>query len=565
MFFLGYLNFCYSQSLTQINPQFAEGVPIAKVTILLKKDSLTIPTTEQEINNFYTAFGIRPGALFSKQIVEMSAKRIAQEPNIAKVDYFVYNSEFNGPIELVFEVYFKNESSIASEKKGMISSGKLNDFPVLLETKKSKLTLLMNGATGLFNENNAFFSQGKLFTQGNPIATNPAENGTRFWGEAYLEPGVAGITKIGKKQTYIYGSVSALISGRNTSDIYSQGSTVFIDFERMYAGVLFAGLTKKKDLNIDISAGRNFFQLNEAFLISRISGSANAGDRGSVYLSSRTAFQKTVLLSIHKNKFRFNGFFLEPEELFKDKQTNTSYLGGSFNFNNNKTIDAGITYLTIAGGKSNYTTPNGAIPKKGMYIINPKLYLTNIAQTGLFFKTEYAYQSHHSEDMQSKGWYAGLGYKTKWVGNPSFYYRYAYLQGDDVNSDTYERFDPILTGGLGNWVQGINFRKIIGSGNLISHRFELKGNFSKKWDLSLDYFLLKADQLNNLGGLAPISNLNAKNFGHEFTLNTRYFINNHLMLFGLYSIANPGQAIQKSFTNKVSNWESFQLALFIFY
>lgn len=565
LFFFGFINCCISQSLTQISPQFAEGVPITKVTIILKKDSLTIPTTDIENNKFYTAFGIRPGASFSRQIIEMSVKRIEQEPNIALVKYFVFNSEFNGPVELVFEVYFKNENITNTQGKGIIKSGNVNDFPVLIETKKSKLTFLLNGAAGLFNENNAFFGQGELFTQGNPIATNPAGYGTRFWGESFIEPGIAGITKVGNKQTYVYGAISALISGRNTSDIYSQGATVFLDFERLYAGILWAGLSKKKDLNIDFSVGRNFFQLNEAFLISRISGSANAGDRGSVYLSSRTAFQKTALLSVHKNKFRFNGFFLEPEELFKNKQSNTSYLGGSLNFNNNKTIDAGITYLTVIGGKSNYATPNGAIPKKGMYIVNPKLYVTNIAQTGLFLKTEYAYQAHHSKNMQSKAWYAGLGYKTKWTGNPSFYYRYAFLQGDNTNTDSYERFDPILTGGLGNWVQGINFRKIIGSGNMISHRFEVKGNFSKKWDVSLDYFLLKADQLNNLGGLGPIANLKAKNFGQEFTLNTRYFINSHFMLFGLYSNANPGKAIQKSFTNKVSNWESFQLSLFLFY
>ena len=565
LFFLTYLSHSFSQSLTQINPQLAEGIPIAKVTILLKKGNQLIPTTEAETNAFYTAFGIRPGALFNKQVVEMSMKRIEQEPTIAKVSYAAFNSEFNGPVDLVFEVNFKDETYTTPTEKGMIANRTFSDFPVLIETSTSKLTLLLNGATGLFNETNAFFGQGELFTQGNPIATNPAGKGTRFWGEAFIEPGIAGITKIGKKQNYVYGSVSALISGRNTSDIYSEGSTVFVDFERLYAGILFTGLTKSKDLNIDFSIGRNFFQLNEGFLISRISGSANAGDRGSVYLSSRTAFQKTALLSIHKNQFRLNGFFLEPEELFKDKQSNTNYSGGSFTFNNNKTIDAGLTYLTVTGGKSNYSIPNGVIPKKGMYIINPKVYLSNIAQTGLFIKTEYAYQAHHTEDMQSKAWYAGIGYKSKWKGNPSLYYRYAYMEGDDLNSSSYNRFDPILTGGLGNWVQGINFRKVIGNGNIVTHRLEVKGNFSKKWDLSLDYFILRADQLNNQGGLGPISNLKDKSFGQELTLNTRYFINNHFMLFGLYSFANPGKAIQNSFDEKVYNWNSFQLALFMFF
>ncbi len=73
----------------------------------------------------------------------------------------------------------------------------------------------------------------------------------------------------------------------------------------------------------------------------------------------------------------------------------------------------GISYISTTGGKSQYGTPDGAVAKKGMYVINPKLWLTHIAGTGLFFKSEYAYQSHTSEDMQSYAWYTGLGYSMK--------------------------------------------------------------------------------------------------------------------------------------------------------
>lgn len=554
----------YGQSLTQINPQLAEGVPISKVSILLIKNKAIIPTTDTELTNFYNAFGIRPGTTFQKQVVEMSIKRIEEEPEIASVNYSVFNAAFNGPVEIVFEINYISETSQKITQKGMLNTKSIKDFPVLSETANSKLTFILNGATGFFNEENAFFGQGVQFTQGNPVATNPAGKGTRFWGEAFLEPGIAGITRIGKKQNYIYGAVSVLTSGRNTSDIYSQGSTVFLDFERLYAGVLFTGLSKKKDLIIDFSVGRNFFQLNEAFLISRISGSANAGDRGSVYFSSRTAFQKTALLSINKKNFSFKGFFLEPEELFKNKQTNLNYTGASFNYNNNKNIDAGVSYIATTGGKGTYATPEGSFSKKGMYVVNPKLFLSNIAKTGLFFKSEFAYQSHSSQNMKSNAWYAGIGYNTKWSGTPSIYYRYAFMSGDNPNSGSYGRFDPLLTGGLGNWVQGINFRKVIGNGNIVTHRLELKGNLSKKCDLSIDGFLIRANTFNNIGGLAPISQLKNKVLGHEITLNSRYFINKNLMLFLLYSHANPGKGIQQAFSTPTYNWDSYQIALFLF-
>jgi hypothetical protein len=390
--------------------------------------------------------------------------------------------------------------------------------------------------------------------------------GVRFWGEANIEPGMSVISQVGSSNTYLYGAGSVLISGRNSTDIYTEGSTVYAAFERLYAGILFANLGKNKQTNIDISAGRQFFQLNDGFLIAKFSGSANAGERGSVYLNSRTAFQKTAMIKYHSKNWFGQAFFLEPQELFKEKQSNTNYTGASLMFNNNKSIDVGISYIQLTGGTSSYGTPYGSIAKKGMYIVNPKLWLQDIGSTGIFFKSEYAFQSHHKEDMRSNAWYLGLGIKkNKWKYSPSLYYRYAFMKGDDSLSRRYERFDPMLTGGLGNWVQGIDFRKIIGSGNIISHRVEAKANFSKSFEMSVDYFLLRANTLSNIGALSPIAKLNDDTYGYEVTVTTRYHLNSHFMLLGIFSYANPGDAISKAFSTPVYPWTSIQGALFMFF
>ncbi|HSO84968.1 MAG TPA: hypothetical protein VLQ91_00345 [Draconibacterium sp.] len=560
--------FLYSQELVQINPSQAEGFPISNVSIVLVINEQEQAANESETNDFYKAFGIKPNAAFNQSVMDMAVKRILEEPNVTSAVYSVYNTNINSPVEIKLVINLTDEhkgEKVPKEKKGMASSKSLDDFPVLFETSRSKVQFIFNGAIGTYNESNAFFSKGSEFTQGNPVATEPAGKGVTYWGEAYIEPGLAGITQFGKGRNYVYGAFSVLVSGRNTTDIYSEGSALFTDIERLYGGFLFTGLGPDKDLNIDLSAGRNFFQLNDGFLIAKFSGSANAGERGSVYLNSRTAFEKTALLTIHKNRFNFKGFFLEPEELFPDKQSNTRYLGGSLNYNNNKNIDIGLSYIDVIGGTTIYTASSELIPKKGMYIINPRIWLTNLGNTGIFVKSEYAYQSHTSGDMSADAWYIGAGIATKWKGNPTFYYRYASMEGDDENSATYERFDPILTGGLGNWVQGINFRKVIGNGNIVSHRIEIKGKLSEKWDLTFDYFSLRADELNNKGGLAPISNLNAKDFGQEYTLNTRYFIGKHFMLMGLLSYAQPGDAIKKAFDDSIYSWTSVQCSLFMFF
>jgi hypothetical protein len=65
-------------------------------------------------------------------------------------------------------------------------------------------------------------------------------------------------------------------------------------------------------------------------------------------------------------------------------------------------------------------------------------------------------------------WYVGGGIQRNDIKfKPSLYYRYAFMQGDDPTTSTYERYDPLLSSGLGNWVQGINFRKVVGNGNLL--------------------------------------------------------------------------------------------------
>ncbi|MGB4770301.1 MAG: hypothetical protein WBP58_02525 [Chitinophagaceae bacterium] len=551
-----------------VQPSFAEGLPIRQIIILLVKDQQQIIADSLETDAFQSAFQLRPGSVFRQSFAEQAIEVINRQPEIESAEYTLYNASYGDPLIMVVRVTFlkPGEQKKIDGKSGVLVSKSKRDFPVLFQSERAQLSIIANGGIGLYNENNAFFSKGAEFTKGNPVATKPAGKGVTFWGEAYLEPGLSAITELGKSKIYAYGAASVLISGRNTTDIYSEGSAVFAAFERLYAGILFTRIGKKKDINIDISGGRQFFQLNDGFLIAKFSGSANAGERGSVYLNSRTAFQKTFVARSQIKNWHVQAFFIEPQELFKDKQSNTQYTGGSAMYNNNKWLDAGLSYITVTGGTAQYSIPSGTIAKKGMYIINPKLWISDIAGTGIFLKSEWAYQAHTKDDMRSQAWYLGAGIqKKKWTYQPTFYYRFAFMQGDDSSTTRYERFDPILTGGLGNWVQGINFRKIVGNGNIISHRVEAKANFSRQLEVSADYFLLQANTLQNQGGLAPIAKLADKVYGHEITITGRYFISSHFLFLTVLSYASPGKAIQQSFPDPVYPWTSIQGAIFMFF
>lgn len=548
--------------------QRAEGSQIQSILLEITDGATVRLADSLEQERFTRAFGIRNGSVFRQSIVDEALKVILAQPVVSTAFYDVYSTEVQGPLIIVVHITLLQPGQLKEidGRKGIAVSGQARDFPVIVETDHSKLMFILNGGSGIFNEVNGFFSQGPAFTAGNPVATNPAQAGVRFWGEAYVEPGISGIIKLGSLPIYAYAAISVLVSGRNSSDVYSDGPTIFSDIERAYVGVLAAKLGPDQDINIDLSVGRQFYELNNGLLIAKFSGSANAGDRGSVYLNSRTAFERSIIAKVHKGNWVISGFMLEPQELFPDRQTDTRYVGGTLGFNDNSHFDVNVTYLTINDGTGTYSTPTGRIGKDGLYAINPKVWLKEIFGTGLFLRGEYVYQTHREQDMIASGWYASAGYRmSNWAMQPTLTYRYAWMSGDDPTTPTYERFDAMLTGGLGNWVQGINARKVMGNGNFITHRIEIKANLNAACEVSVDYFHLLASSLSNNGSLAPITTLSSTEYGYEVTGTIRYFLSNHFMLLGILSYNDPGPAITEAFESSVLPWTSYQCAVFMFF
>jgi len=553
----------FGQSLVEIPPVQAEGLPIQLIEVYIIEDGVTRILKEGEYEDFLTYFNLKNIGVFHPLDFKQTKKLILAREEVIDATYKTFNDAFYGPLTIRWHLTVGAPED-GKKTKGLIPTGKWTDLPLLYEDDRSELTFILNGGLGAFLDNNGFFGEGAAFTQGNPIADQPADFGATYWPEAYIEPGIGGISALGNTDIYIYGALSAMFTTRIGNDVFSNGSTVFGDFERAYAGVLLPRLGKNDNGKLDISVGRNFFQLNDGFLFSKFAGSANAGDRGSVYLNGRTAFQKTVLATYTSNKWTMRGFFVEPQELFRDAQTNTNYTGGTVGYNDSKNFDLNLTVLQRTNGLGQYSLPNGeSISKKGLWVINPKIWVNNILNEGLFVKSEFAYET--KSGMRAHAWYATAGIQRNDIKfKPSLFYRYAFMQGDDPTTSTYERYDPLLSSGLGDWVQGINFRKVVGNGNIISHRVNLRGSLSEKWQLALDAFFLRADQLNNLGGLAPISNLTARDFGQEYTLNLRYFINRHFLFQTVVSHAVPQNAIKNNLPNSKS-WQTFQFSLFMFY
>lgn len=553
---------------TRAYPADCNGLPIKTVQITMSRNGRTELADSLTLQGFYNAFNLHPGSTFSQAVADIAMLRIKDNAHVATADYALYSASPGTPVTMVVSIDLlgPDQHKDVNGREGMAVTRSARDFPLIYQDSRSQLSLILNGGVGLFDDVDGFFGQGVALNQGNPIATDPEGTGSRFWGEAFIEPGIAGIIRLGHPDIYAYGAVSAIISGRNASDAFSHGGHAYIDFEKLYAGVLFSGIGPEHNQTINLSAGRQEFQLNDGFLISRFSGSANAGPRASTYLNSRRAMHMTAVAKWSSPRFTAEAFYIQPQELTRHAHARVRYAGAYAGYNSAH-FSPGLAFVGRIHGEGDYYLPDGSmLSHKGLLAINPKLYITDIADTGLFFKTEYVHEWHTGGGMAANAWYAGLGADLRRMAwTPRVYYRYAFMQGDNPDTKVYTRYDPVLSGGLAEWVQGMNMCKVVGTGNIITHRVEVQVYPSSKVNLELDYYHLRADRLNNVGGAAVLSHLKSKHLGDEVTLQCNWNINSHFMVLGLVSFAFPGAGIRDALPHPVRAWQTYQLNLFMFF
>lgn len=442
----------------------------------------------------------------------------------------------------------------------MAVSGNLADFPTLYQSDRALVKLILNGGVGGFSDTNPWFGNADNFVRGPYQPT-----GTTTWAEAYLEPGVAGITQVGDRPFYLYGAGTYTLSTTVQPDIFRPDSRFFGAVEQLYGGLLMAKPGSPVGLNL--SAGRQKFQLNQGFLFSQFAGSANALERGASFSNPRTAYEQTVLANLRWGDLRLQGFFLQPDEL-PVADSETQYLGTSLSFNNNQNLEAALTYLAVPQSNRAYPLPDGRdFSRQGLQVINPRLRISSLLGVpDLWAEGEYAYQFSTQQSMAAQGGYVWVGYTAAEVSwRPTLSYRFAGFSGDNPDTATYERFDPLQASGLTDWLQGVNLGKVYNNSNGFSHRVSLKLHPSRQLQLSLDYYYRFADQLNNLGGNPALSRLESTDIGHELLLIGRYTLAQNFLLQAVGAVGFPGQAIRQAVGGSADPWVTLQLSLFMFF
>jgi len=554
----------------EVPPNLAEGLAIGLVYVHFEKstgDQVRDERLRQGVLHEALQADVAGGASFNTLVADMAVKRIAKVPSIERARYAVYQTDNSADrIAVVFFIEAVSQEAAEPKKpKGMLPSGTFREWPLIYENDSSRLTFILNGGFGAYTDTDPFFGWGKLFNERNPIADKPAGRGTTAVAESYLEPGIGGITRLGDTPFYPYGAFTYMGTWSSGSDVYSGGSRTYGDVEKAYAGVIYD--LPGKDNVLNISYGRQEYQLRDGFLISKIPGSTDAGHRGALNLGPRNTYKRAGFARLRLGSFAFEGFLVQPEEL-RDVRTDTRILGANVQYNFPSGLEPAFAFIYVPKSEKTYIAAGGRrLLREGLRTFNPALTLKRLfGVEGLWLKAEYAYQDNEDFDMEAHAYYGWAGYRAARVSwGPTVSYRYSFFSGDNPRTRTFERFDPLTSGTQNFFLPGLISSKVVQNANLRTHRVTFSVYPRQTLELMLEYFHHSADRLNNLGGVGPLQTLQSHSLVQELAFNTFWFMGKNYFFQGVAATAIPGSAIKRAVPGSTDNWYCLQASLYFFF
>lgn len=342
--------------------------------------------------------------------------------------------------------------------------------------------------------------------------------------------------------------------------MFTDKTRTFTGIEDAYIG-LVGGETSADGnrLSYNLSVGRQRFMLANGFLIANTA--ANGGERAALQANARWAADLLVHGRVRYNTTLFEVFYLDPDELpLIDSET--AYARANLEFQPSPNLNVGLNYVTSPNSKLGYFDPVGGVAgtREGLEVFDARFtYAPNgSGALGLFFGGEYAVRRNRNFDMDARAGWAEIGYgfaDAKW--SPTISYRISSFSGDDPNTGTYERWDPLLSGGTGEqWVQGANHFKVVQDSNVIAHRLQARFRPSPKVELVSQFWAFYADQQNNIGGNPALSTLSSDTYGYEANLTAKWFVNRNTYVHGHIAYTVPGSATKNALGGDASDWLS---------
>jgi hypothetical protein len=203
-------------------------------------------------------------------------------------------------------------------------------------------------------------------------------------------------------------------------------------------------------------------------------------------------------------EYTLTGFFLRPNEL-PVASTHTQIAGASAGYNDNRHLNLSFIFAAVPNSTTTYVLPDGQTQtRQGLRVVDSRARWTAaFGVKGLWLEGEWAHEWNVNFPMSANAGGAWIGYTfedVKW--RPAMLYRYGYMSGDNPNTPSYGRFDPLLGGVQRAWLQDLTMVKMYNNANLRTSRVEFSVKPKPQLELLIDYYHFTADQLNNRGGSA---------------------------------------------------------------
>lgn len=525
----------------------AEGALIARVDVVVTNDGGNPARAQAVAARLSGSLGDLEGRNFSRALVERRIDAARSRLGAGALNYTLALPTRPGDVALRIELDLSKDDQTASSPL------------VILRTDRAFLTGIVAGGLGAYSDPNVWFGRPDLMLRGNPLAGR-LPGRAPAWTEGYVEYGVAGAVQLGDSPLYAYGALSGLTSWSRGQDFFRADARTFTGLEKAYGGLVFVSPETGNSLNV--SFGRQNFTLNDGFLVHFVRGSANAGMRAASYVGAR---QTTDFSAIADGKFgpwSFKAFYIDPDELPRvDSRSTFAGLNLRYAFSRGLSVDA--SFITIPHSNSSFATPSGArLRREGLKTLAGHMrWNSAFGVDGLWLGAEIAHQTHDRYPMSAWAGYGLIGYQASSLPwSPSLSYRYSHATGDNPGTRRYERFDSLLSTGLGNWLQGVVFGKITSNSNLAVHRLQFNLAPTHALNLTFDWHLLRAPERNNLGANPVIGSLTSSDIGQEFTASARWAINRNLYLQNIVSLGVPGRALRDAGLTR--NWVTLQSSLY---
>jgi hypothetical protein len=502
------------------------------------------------------AFGFSPGESFNDMLARQGLARVRTLGGVGEASFRLVRSINPDGRTLVLQVTLAKSPAAQVRTPG---------FPILFQDDRSLVRLMLNGGAGAFHDVQPWFGQPASFTRRNPLVETPAVGagtGARAtWAETYVEYGIGGITQLGSSDLYVYGAATAITPLSVGRDIFRDDARATVNFEKLYAGLLYA--RRDGGPRVNISTGRQNFTLNDGFLVAQYGSQSNAGPRPGIYLAPRTTHDFAQLVTVKWDRWVSTSFFLDPNE-YEPIESKTQLFGTNLRYSFSKGFFADASVMHVPQSRRLYRAPlGGVIGREGLTTFAGHLRWADAdLLPGVWLEGEYAHQTNANFPMSAHAAYGTVGYLARHLPwTPSLSWRYAFFTGDDPATRRYERFDSLFSGGLNEWLQGITINKVLTQENRATHRLRFNVSPREGLNFTLDYFRHRADELNNLGGSAALSQLQSKDLGQELQFATRWAVSRNLYFVGVASHAIPGDAI-KAAAPGAKPWSSLQVQLY---